>query len=139
MDFLTSPTRAQLPIFFQQRYQNPQPIIKKLPYGWTPDTVIMEGMFLLQTAPLPTMSCMRIHILNRFVRPHFAAGATSVQVVFDTPGSLSETPKELEQRRRDKGAAETSHHHSCTHFSSDSSVEKPIHRDDYHYCYCEYH
>ena len=61
-------------------------------------------------------------LLNRFVRPHFAAGAMSVQVVFDTPGSLPETPKELEQRRRDKGAADTSHHHSCTHFTSDSSV-----------------
>ena len=25
--------------FFQNSYQNPEPIVNKLPYGWTPDTV----------------------------------------------------------------------------------------------------
>jgi len=40
-----------------------------------------------------------------------------VHVVFDCPGSLAETPKELEQRRRDK-AVESANHH-CTAFSGD--------------------
>ena len=40
----------------------------------------------------------------RFVRPHFAAGAKEVHVLIDNPGSQSETPKELEQIRRDKAA-----------------------------------
>ena len=52
--------------FSNTDYQNPQPIINKLPYGWTPDTVIMKGMFLIQTAPLPTMSCMREYTMGRW-------------------------------------------------------------------------
>ena len=106
--------------FLQHRYKNPPPVIHTLPHGWTPDTVILEGMFLIQTPPLPTMSCMKEYVkmlLARFVLPHFVAGVTAVHVVFDCPGSLPETPKELEQRRRDK-AVDTSNH-NCTQFSSD--------------------
>jgi len=66
------------------------------------------------------MSCMQDYVkllLARFVRPQFAAGVKEVHVVFDCPGSLAETPKELEQRRRDK-AVESANHH-CTAFSGD--------------------
>lgn len=102
------------------RYQNPPAIINTLPSGWVPDTVILEGMFLIQTSPLPTMSCMEDYVkllLARFVCPHFTAGAKEVHVVFDCPGSLPETLKELEQRQRDKGVDSTTHH--CTSFSGD--------------------
>ena len=66
------------------------------------------------------MSCMQDYVkllLARFVRPHFAAGVKEVHVVFDCPGSLTETPKELEQRRRDKAVESAIHH--CTAFSGD--------------------
>ena len=63
------------------------------------------GMFLIQSSPLPSMSCMKEYaqwLLHQYIRPHFKAGVEEVHVVFDTPGSMPETPKELEKRRRDK-------------------------------------
>ena len=45
------------------------------------------------------MSCMKEYaqwLLHQYIRPHFKAGVEEVHVVFDTPGSMPETPKELE-------------------------------------------
>lgn len=72
-----------------------------LPTQWVPQSVILGGMFTNQVAPIPTMNHMNEYVnslLTRFVRPHLA---TEVHVVFDTPGSMPETPKEIEQARRD--------------------------------------
>ena len=69
--------------------------------------MILEGMFLIQTSPMSTMNCMQYYVkllLSRFVRPHLAAGVQQVHVVFDVPGAQQETPKEIEQHRRDKAA-----------------------------------
>ena len=106
--------------YLQNRYNNPPAIINTLPGGWVPDTVILEGMFLIQTPPLPTMSCMKEYVqllLARFVRPHFVAGVMAVHVVFDCPSSLPETPKELEQRRRDTAVEPAKH--NCSVFTDD--------------------
>ena len=40
-------------------------------------------------------------LLARFARPHLNAGASEVHVVFDNPRSMPESPKEIEQARRD--------------------------------------
>ena len=42
-------------------------------------------------------------------------------MVFDSPGSMPETPKELEQKRRDKGANQDSGH-ECTEFQGDTAI-----------------
>ena len=56
-------------------------------------------------APIPSMGSMEEYVkllLSRYVRPHFNAGAIEVHVVFDVAG-LQESPKEIEQQRRDSG------------------------------------
>ena len=42
-------------------------------------------------------------------------------MVFHSPGSMPETPKELEQKRRDKGANQDSGH-ECTEFQGDTAI-----------------
>ena len=68
------------------------------PTQWVPQSVILEGTFMNQIARtcIPTVNHIKEHVnclLTRFVRPHLA---TEVHVVFDTPGSMPETPKEIE-------------------------------------------
>ena len=66
-------------------------VIPSLPQGWIPDVAILEGTFIIQTPPIPTMTYMQDY-LTKFVRPHFAAGVTEVHVIVDNPGALPETP-----------------------------------------------
>lgn len=71
------------------------------------------------------MSCMREYVqllLAQYVRPHFRAGAKEVHVVFDNPGAMKETPKEIEQKRRDNNADKTRVAHSCTALNRTTSI-----------------
>ena len=98
--------------FLQNRYKN-IPVITE---GF-PESVILEGMFMIQTSPLPTMSFMKDYVkllVSKYVRPHLQVGVREVHVVFDNPDSPMETPKEIEHRRRDKNID-----HKCTTFWSD--------------------
>ena len=64
-------------------------------------------------------------ILFKYVKPHLTAGAFEVHVVFDYPGGLGESPKEIEQRRRDQTRDQTDKfEHKCTTLSSASPVPK---------------
>lgn len=106
----------------KRRYTVPPIISNNLPQGWIPHSAILEGMFMIQIAPLPSMTCMEQYVkllLSRLVKPHFSAGVIEVHVVFDAPGSQRESPKEIEQHRRDKCAKEKVGPHNCVQFSSD--------------------
>ena len=119
-------TKSTSTAYLQRRYTHPSIIIQELPSGWIPDVVILEGMFPIQTSPMSTMNCMQDYLkllVSRFVRPHLAAGVQQVHVVFDVPGAHQETPKEIEQHRRDKAADVTGNRkHYCTSFSDDLLV-----------------
>lgn len=54
----------------------------------------VEGMFIIQTKPFYTMENMKQYEKN-VVPQHFIRGVLEVHVVFDSPSSLPETPKEL--------------------------------------------
>ena len=44
-------------------------------------------------------------------------------MVFDTPGSMTQTPKELEKQRRDKGdTGKLADTHECTHITSSGGI-----------------
>ena len=110
--------------FLRKRYSTIPIITQSLPYQWIPNTVILEGMFLIQTSPIPTMTFMQEYthlLLNQYIRPHFRAGVQEVHVIFDSPGSMRETPKELEQRRRDS-SAQHCENHECVHLSSTTEI-----------------
>ena len=113
-------TKANTMEFLRKRYSCI--VTENLPSQWAPHTAVLEGMFIIQSSPLPSMGCMREYskwLLDQHVRPHLRAGAKEVHVVFDSPGSMRESPKELEQRRRDSNADDT---HKCTEISSTSAV-----------------
>lgn len=59
---------------------------------------------MIQTSPLPKMENMREYarlLVIRYVWPHYRDGTSTVHVIFDYPGGLDESPKQLEQSRRD--------------------------------------
>ncbi len=115
-------TKSNTTACLKHRYSDEPPVVSDiLPSGWVPDVVILEGMFLIHTPPLTTMTCMKDYVrllLSRFVQPHFSSGANEVHLVFDNPGCQSETPKELEWARRDTAKATSTSHH-CESFSGD--------------------
>ena len=85
----------------------------------------MEGMFMVQTEPFPTIENMKEYVkmlFLKYVRPHFVSGVIEVHVIFDNPGALPETPKELEQKRRDMKKADSSCEHECFKFSDSARV-----------------
>ena len=74
-----------------KRYSTFPVMIEYPPPQWVPHAAILEGMFMIQTSPLPSMSCMREYaelLLTQYARLHFQAGALEVHVVFDSPGSM---------------------------------------------------
>ena len=80
---------------------------------------------MIQVAPIPTMKHMQEYVnflLTRFVRPHLNAGAIEVHVVFDNPGSMPETPKEIEQARRDAHSSSSPIDHTCTEIHHQTDV-----------------
>ena len=118
-------TKSSTTTYIERWYNNPPVIINSLPTGWIPHTVILEGMFLIQMSPLPAMHCMEEYVkvlLSRYVRPHFTAGVIEVHVVFDVTGLQPESPKEIEQVRRDRGVNNDSTVHHCVDFCSDLLV-----------------
>ena len=75
-------TKSSTTAYFERRYSNPSAIIHPLPVGWIPHSVILEGMFLIQMSPLPSLNCMEEYVkllLPRYVRPHFYAGTIEVK------------------------------------------------------------
>ena len=56
--------------FFETRYKRFDVIVSTFPSGWIPDSVILEGMFLIQTAPPPGVSTFEQYtdmLLSRFI------------------------------------------------------------------------
>ncbi len=77
-------TKSNTTTCLKHRYSEPPVISDILPSGWVPDVVILEGMFLIHTPPLTTMTCMRDYVrllLSRFIQPHFSSGANEDRLV----------------------------------------------------------
>ena len=67
-------------------------------YAFGPDTVIYDGMFIIQTIPIPntTMEDYVKLLLNRFVKHHIDDGVSEVHIIFDHPKATLH-PKCIEQ------------------------------------------
>ena len=88
-------------------------IATKFPPGWLPHSVILEGMFLINTTPLGVHKCMLEYthfILVRHAGRYLSAGVQEVHIVFDDPGRFNVHPKDIERHRRDTNK-ETEHEH----------------------------
>lgn len=99
--------------YLMKRYEHLPVVYTRLP--WTPTTVILEGMFMIQSAPLSMSQTMKEYatmLFLRYVKFHFRSGTVHVEVhvVFD---NSSESPKEIEQARRDQAKGLELANHCC--------------------------
>lgn len=109
--------------YLEKRYKSVPVIVTALP--WVPTSVIMEGMFMVQTEPFPTMGNMKEYVqmlFLKYIRPHYTYGTLEVYVIFDNVGARPETPKELEQKRRDMKTADSNLNHECCNFSDTTAI-----------------
>ena len=81
-------------------------------YAFGPDTVIYDGMFIIQTIPIPntTMEDYVKLLLNRFVKHHIDDGVSEMHIIFDHPKATLH-PKCIEHEQRDQHATLTQHLH----------------------------
>ena len=90
--------------FYQRRYNTVITCIY-LPL-WKPDTIILEGMFLINSSPLygqrKTFIDYAIFLVKRWIVPHLSKpSAKEVHVLFDHPERQGNYPKQAERLRRD--------------------------------------
>ena len=94
--------------FLEERYEI---MSSHLPPNWFPDSVILEGMFMIQTIPYPgsTMKQYVTFLLNRFTGYYFSNHVEEVHIVFDHAGRIPEHPKQIERLQR---SSTKIHHHT---------------------------
>ena len=91
----------------ETRYNKSVPSVfsTELPSIWKQECCLIEGMFLIHTAPLGTHKTLGQYanfLIRRHILPQFHKGSTDVHVKFDNPGRLPYNPKQFEHNRRDK-------------------------------------
>ena len=107
---------------YQARYKESDLITHNIPDYWIPETVILEGMFIINTKPLHSQQIMARYgsfIIRRFILPYFHKGSSEVHLLFDNPGNQPENPKVFEQSRRD---TTRSSDHMCTVFFDEAEI-----------------
>ena len=80
--------------WLEKRYQTI--IVNRLPKGWIPDAVIIDGIFVINTAPLNTHHSMKeysTYLIRRHIVPWLAKGATEVHLIFNNPNRQPMSPK----------------------------------------------
>ena len=109
----TKGNKSKATDFFETCYKQVGVIVSAFPNSWTPDSVILEGMFMVQTAPSPGITTFQQYtdmLLKRFTVPHLKAGTKEVHILFDDPDQ-TESPKEIERQVRDHTYCIDSDHH----------------------------
>ena len=104
--------------FLERRYQ----LYGSQTDHWFPDTLLLEGMFMIYTIPLPNSTMLNYgdFLLTRYTTYYLHRGVQDIHIIFDHPGKLADHPKCIEQNQRDKEL--TSHTH--TTFSDTQKVPK---------------
>lgn len=107
--------------YYTARYSSESLIIHSFPCNWQPESVIIEGMFLIHTKPLSSHATMNDYgsfLLRRFILPHFQKGSQEVHLLFDDPGRQQDNPKQFTQAYRDT----ILDHHVCHAFARNAKV-----------------
>ena len=68
-------------------------ISTSLPPNWIPETVIMEGMFLINITPWSAHTNMANFLLRQHILPHFRNRSMEVHLLFDDPERQGQSPK----------------------------------------------
>ena len=74
----------------KKRYQQctPKVITSSLQPGWVPDSVIMEGMFLINIKPWIAHNNLGEYanfLLKQHIHPHYRNGSSEVHLILDDP------------------------------------------------------
>ena len=85
------------------RYKDTNIFSESVPDGWSPNVVVLDGMFLIKfnTNPLRqtnNVASYAILLFNRFIRPHYQKGASKVHLIFDNPIRLGFNPRTEKER-----------------------------------------
>lgn len=78
--------KSKVTDFYESRYKKSRVIVTCLPGNWQPESVILEGMFIIQVPPAPGIATLGEYtqmIFRRFIDPHLKAGVTEVHILFD--------------------------------------------------------
>ena len=73
--------------------------------NWRPESVLLEGMFLIQTPSSPEIATFLEYaqmLFDCYALPHIQAGVLEVHILLDDPGKMTESPKEIERAKRDE-------------------------------------
>ncbi|CAC5416758.1 AS3MT [Mytilus coruscus] len=100
-------TKANATKHLNTRYESL--IIETLPNGFNPEVVILEGMLIINSAPIrshhKTFNHHIQYLVRRWILPHIKSGSKEIHVLFDRPGALKENNtdslKNIERLRRD--------------------------------------
>lgn len=108
-DSKSNATRA-----FKKRYMEESVFSPTLPENWAPEVVILEGMFIINAAPIrshhKTFKDYIMYVARRWILPHLKSkDCLGVHVLFDDPGAMgSPSLKDIERARRDQDRCDTS-------------------------------
>ena len=108
--------------FYEKKYGSAA-ILSNFPENWLPRTVILEGMFIINSSPLRIHCTMQEYtrfLLKKYTLKYFTVGVNEVHIIFDNPGRFENHPKSIERNRRDAGKIGGSHTHS--HFSDEAKI-----------------
>ena len=94
--------------FMDKRYEI------RLQHNWTPNTVIIDGMFWIYTNPIPNtnMSDYVNFLITRYAVCHLQKGVSEIHFIFDNPGRTADHPKCIEHEQRDSGLEGHQTHHT---------------------------
>ena len=115
--------KANTTKIYEKRYAHATPpIITSLTDGWSPESVITEGMFLLTITPWSSHTTVGDYadfLLRQHILPHFRNGSTTeVHLLFDNASCQQYSPKYFERLHRDE-QNQVPDDHSCCGFSAD--------------------
>lgn len=95
--------KSTITSFFKNKY--PSVFLSKFPSNWLPQSVIIEGMIIINVTPIRIHHSKMIDYANflfqRFIVGYLIAGVIEVHIVFDSPGMFAVHPKDIERKRRD--------------------------------------
>ena len=119
-------TKSNTTKALEKRYANATPpiITTSLKSGWVPETVVMEGMFLINITPWSAHKNIGEYadfLIRQHILPHFRGMSKQVHLLFDDPDCQEMSPKYFERQYRDQ-ANEVPDDHSCMYFSPDMSI-----------------
>ena len=120
-------TKSNITKILERRYSTLTPpiITSHLHNDWAPECAIVEGMFMINTLPLPSHTTLRDYanfLLRRHAISQFKNGCREVHVLFDNPGRLENTPKHFEKSRRD-ALATVPTSHKCGLLTEGTAIE----------------